>query len=215
MNENRIIKYYSKKDNRIAIKVIEGHFATPHSHVNHYLDMTTMKTRQNEAERIAVAMKEYYNAMGKPIDTIVCMDGTEVIGAFLASELSKAGVLSMNAHKTIYVVSPEFDSNGLMIFRDNLKPEIENRNVLLLLASASTGKTIRSSLECIRYYGGTVQGISSIFSAVDEVDGYHVDSLFHAGDIPSYDTFSSGNCPMCKIGRKIEAIVNGHGYSLL
>lgn len=50
MNENRIIKYYSKKDNRIAIKVIEGHFATPHSHVNHYLDMTTMKTRQNEAD---------------------------------------------------------------------------------------------------------------------------------------------------------------------
>lgn len=215
MDESRIIKYYSEKDSRIAIKVIEGHFATPHSHVNHYLDMTTMKTRQNEAERIAVAMKDYYNAMGKPIDTIVCMDGTEVIGAFLASELSKAGVLSMNAHKTIYVVSPEFDSNGLMIFRDNLKPEIENRNVLLLLASATTGKTVRSSLECIRYYGGTVQGISAIFSAVDNVDGYHIDSLFRAEDIPEYNTYSGNNCPMCKINRKIEAIVNGHGYSLL
>lgn len=215
MNEARIVKFYSKSDSRIAIKVIEGHFATPHSHVNHYLDMTTMKTRQNEAERIAVAMKDYYNVMGKPIDTIVCMDGTEVIGAFLASELSKAGVLSMNAHKTIYVVSPEFDSNGLMIFRDNLKPEIENRNVLLLLASASTGKTIRSSIECIKYYGGTVQGISAIFSAVESIDGYHIDSLFQTDDIKNYDSYPSSDCPMCKIGRKIEAIVNGHGYSLL
>lgn len=215
MEESRIVKYYSVKDPRIAIKVIEGHFATPHSHVSHYLDMTTMKTRQNEAERIAVAMKDYYNAMGKPIDTIVCMDGTEVIGAFLASELSKAGVLSMNAHKTIYVVSPEFDSNGLMIFRDNLKHEIENRNVLLLLASASTGKTVRSSLECIQYYGGTVQGISAIFSAVDNVDGYNIDCLFKSSDIPAYNTYSSHDCPMCKAAKKVEAIVNGHGYSLL
>ena len=52
--------------------------------------MTTMKTRQNEAERIAIAMKDYYNVMDKPIDTIVCLDGCEVIGAFLASELSRS-----------------------------------------------------------------------------------------------------------------------------
>ena len=144
MDEGRIVKYYASKNPNIALKVIKGHFATTHSHVSHYLDMTTMKTRQREAEQIAVAMKDYYNVMGKPIDTIVCMDGCEVIGAFLASELTKAGVLSMNAHKTIYVISPEYDSNGLMIFRDNLKHEIKNRNVLLLLASASTGTTVKN-----------------------------------------------------------------------
>ena len=154
LSEDRIIKYYSRKDPNIAIKVIPGHFATNHSHLNQYLDMTTMKTRQNEAERIAIAMKDYYNVMGKPIDTIVCLEGCEVIGAFLASELSRAGVLSMNAHKTIYVVTPEFDSNGQMIFRDNLKHEVRNRNVLLLLASATTGQTVRNSIECIEYYGG-------------------------------------------------------------
>ena len=215
MNESRIVKYYSRKDPRIAIKVIAGHFATPNSHVNRYLDMTTMKTRQNEAERIASAMLGYYNAMGKPIDTIVCMDGTEVIGAFLASELSRAGVLSINAHKTIYVVNPEFDSNGLMIFRDNLKSEIKNKNILLLLASVSTGKTIKSCIECIKYYNGTVQGVSAIFSAVDNVDGYKVDSLFKPEDIPDYHTYSHYSCPMCNQGIKIEAIVNGHGYSKL
>ena len=213
--EERIIKYYSRKDPNIAIKVIPGHFATNHSHLNQYLDMTTMKTRQNEAERIAIAMTDYYNVMGKPIDTIVCLDGCEVIGAFLASELSRAGVLSMNAHKTIYVVTPEFNSNGQMIFRDNLKHEVQNRNVLLLLASATTGKTIRASMECIQYYGGTLQGISAIFSAVDSIDGHRIDALFREEDIPNYEAYKHNECPLCQAGDRIEALVNGYGYSEL
>ena len=215
MIRNRIVKYYARKDQNIALKVIPGHFVTSHSHLNYYLDMTTMKTRANEAERIAIAMKDYYNVMGKPIDTIVCLDGCEVIGAFLASELSRAGILSMNAHKTIYVVTPEFNSNGQMIFRDNLKPEIEGKNVLLLLASATTGKTVRNSIECIEYYGGILQGISAIFSAVDSIAGYRIDALFRTEDIPGYEAFSHGDCPMCEAGQKIEALVNGYGYSEL
>ena len=94
MFKNKNVKFFSSKDAYIALKVIPGHFVTNHSHLNYYLDMTTMKTRQNEAERIAIAMKDYYNVMDKPIDTIVCLDGCEVIGAFLASELSRSGVLS-------------------------------------------------------------------------------------------------------------------------
>lgn len=215
MNESRIVKYYSRKDPNIALKVITGHFATKHSHLNCYLDMTTLKTRANEAERVAIAMKDYYNVMGRPIDTIVCLDGCEVIGAFLASELSRAGILSMNAHKTIYVVTPEYDSYGEMLFRDNLKPEIKGKNVLLLLASTTTGKTIRSSLECIEYYGGIVQGISSIFSAVDSVNGHIVDALFRAEDVPNYQTHNNHSCPLCKEGMPIEALVNGYGYSKL
>ena len=61
MIQSRIVKYYAKKDPNIAIKEIPGHFVSTHSHLNNYLDMTTMKTRQNEAERIAIAMKDYYN----------------------------------------------------------------------------------------------------------------------------------------------------------
>lgn len=215
MNQNKIVKFSCSKDANINLKVIEGHFATPYSHISHYLDMTSMKTRQNEAERIAVVMKDYYNSMDKPIDTIICMDGTEVIGAFLASELSKAGVLSTNAHKTIYVLSPEFDSRGLMFFRDNVKHEIKNKNVLILLPTATTGATIKNCLECVSYYGGTVQGISAIFSAVSEINGQHVDALFTPNDITMYRSYNAAVCPMCQSGQKLEAIVNGYGYSLL
>ena len=43
------------------------------------------------------------------MDTIVCMDGTEVIGAFLAEEFEKEDMASTNRHETIYVVSPEMN----------------------------------------------------------------------------------------------------------
>lgn len=215
MNKDRIIKYYSRKNPLISLKVIEGHFATPHSHVGHYLDVTTMKTRAKEAEAIADTMKDYYNFLGKPIDTIVCFEGMNVIGAYLASQLSRAGVLSTNAHKTIYIVSPEFDGNGQQFFRDNLKPEIKDKNILLLLSSVTTGKAVRNSIDCINYYGGTLQGISAIFSAIDSVDGYHIDALYDSTDIPDYHSYATHDCPMCKNGKKLEALVNGYGYSLL
>ena len=41
------------------------------------------------------------------MDTIVCMDGTEVIGAFLAEEFEKEDMASTNRHETIYVVLRE------------------------------------------------------------------------------------------------------------
>ena len=79
-----------------------------------FLDITTMKSRSSEARRIAQALAANYEA-SIPVDTIVCMDGLEVVGAYLAEELTKAGVLSMNAHQTIYITSPEYNSVGQMI----------------------------------------------------------------------------------------------------
>lgn len=90
-----------------------------------------MKSRSSEARRIAQALAVNYEA-SIPIDTIVCMDGLEVIGGYLAEELSKAGVLSMNMHQTIYITSPEYNSVGQMIFRDNIQPMIAGKNILIL-----------------------------------------------------------------------------------
>jgi orotate phosphoribosyltransferase len=92
---------------------------------------------------------------------------------------------------------------------------IKGKNVLLLLASATTGKTIKQSLECIEYYGGTISGISAIFSATDSVIGFPVHSLFSTKDLPDYKTYPHDDCPMCKAGQRIEAIVNSYGYSKL
>lgn len=208
------IKINHKTLRNISMRVVPGHFVTSHSHINYYFDMTTMKIRQSEAQAVATAIAQQYS-YNTVVDTIVCMDGCEVIGAYLAEALQSAGIMSMNSHKTIYVVTPEINSQNQLIFRDNIRIAIENKHVLLLLASATTGKTISSSLECIQYYGGTLAGISALFSAVPEVEGYEIHSIFNTSDVPEYSNYVSHECPMCRNAQKIDALVNSFGYSEL
>lgn len=210
----RATKIPSKDNSKINLKVLNGHFVTSNSHINYYMDMTTLKVRHKEAAEVAKTMAKEYQ-YSKPIDTIVCMDGCEIIGACLAEELTKNGIMSLNQHNSLYVITPEFDNNSQIIFRDNLQPMVKGKNILLLLASATTGRTIARSLECIRYYGGIIQGISAIFSAAKEIYGEPVHCIFSTEDIPDYQTFSPGECPHCKNNEKVDAIVNGFGYSEL
>lgn len=199
---------------QVPLKVTPGHFATNHAHVNYYLDSTTLKSRQSEARETARALVGAY-VYNTVVDTIVCLEGMQVVGAYLADELTQAGVMSRNAHQTIYVVSPEFNSNSQMIFRDNLQPMIKGKNILLLLAVVTTGKTIAKGMECIQYYGGILQGISAIFAAVDQVDGIPIHSVYTKRELPDYQAFDFRECPFCQKGQKLDALVNSYGYSKL
>lgn len=207
-------KMVSKRHPGIVLRAIPGHFVTPSSHINYYLDMSMLKARQSEATEAAKAMAEAYMA-STIVDTIVCMEGCEVIGAYLAEHLTRAGVHSMNAHKTIYITSPEINATGQMIFRENLKPMIRNKHVLLLLAAATTGNTMRNALDSILYYGGTITGVSAIFSAVSKVNGIPVNSLYTMADIADHKMSTPDTCPFCKEGKPIDAIANGYGYSIV
>lgn len=212
--EGRSIKIHAPASKKVSLKVIPGHFATSHSHINLYIDLTTTKSRLSEASEAArVLSMQYVNNV--VIDSIVCMDNCEVMGGFLAQELTAAGIRSMNAHKTMYIISPEYNTNGQMIFRDCNQGAIYNKNILLLVASVTTGDTIRRSLEAIKYYGGKVNGISAIFSAIDEIEGMKVNSVFKKIDLPDYQSYNINECPLCKTGQKLDAIVNGYGYMRL
>ena len=212
--ESKMFKIYARSYDRIQLKNYHGHFATPQSHITHFLDITTMKSRSSEARRIAQALAANYEA-SIPVDTIVCMDGLEVVGAYLAEELTKAGVLSMNAHQTIYITSPEYNSVGQMIFRDNIQPMIYGKNVLILNGAITTGATLSRAVESILYYGGKIRGVAAIFSAVNSIAQLPVHSIFQQRDIPDYGSYKFHDCPLCKNKQKIDAIVNGWGYSKL
>lgn len=211
--ENRMIKLYGSNSS-IPLKVVPGHFVTSHSHVNYYIDMTTLKSRLSEASDIAQSLSGLYRA-STIVDTILCLDGTQMIGTLLAEELTKAGFRSLNAHSTIYVTSPEYDANGQMFFRDNIQPMIRGKNVLTLMASVTTGMAALQALECIEYYGGTSVGISAIFSKLRDIGGVSIRSVFDENVIPDYQSFSPRECPLCKAGVKIDALVNSFGYSKL
>jgi orotate phosphoribosyltransferase len=200
------------KRGNVPLRVARGHFATNHSHINYYIDITYPKTRLSEAQEVAKQMVATF-INDTPVDTILCLDGTSVIGACLAQELTKSGFRTINAHQSIYVIEPEYNSNSQMIFRDNIQSMVRNKNVLILMASCTTGYTANKGIEAVSYYGGEVVGVAALYSMVDEINGLPVRSVFNVKDIPDYESYDYKDCPYCKRGRKLDALVNSHGYS--
>ena len=70
-------------------------------------------------------------------------------------------------------------------------------------------------MECIDYYGGNVAGITAIFATVDSCAGYRVTSIFDPSTLGDYQSYDSRECPWCKQGKPIDALVNSFGYSSL
>ena len=58
-------------------------------------------------------------------------------------------------------------------------------------------------------------GVAALYRAVDEVEGYPVRSIYSVSDLPDYASYDYRECPYCKAGRKIDALVNSFGYSAL
>ncbi len=212
--EKRLVKFYARESNMLALHAIPGHFSTSNSHINYYIDVTGIRSRVEEAEEAAKILVRKLGHLNY-VDTVVCMDGTEVIGAFMAKEFGKEHIATTNQTKTVYVVSPEKSRDNQMIFRDNMKYMISGKHIVLLLATTTTGETIRKSMKGIRYYGGVIEGIGSVFGMVPSVNGITVHAIFSALDVTGYETYPKADCPLCKKGRKIEAVVNGFGYSKL
>lgn len=204
----------SKLSPKLEIAVYPGHFATRHAHNSYFIDITRMKHEHTMAREAAVAIAQRYS-YDTMIDTIVCMDGSEVIGAFLARHLAKKDRFNVNQDKTINVITPEFDHTGQPFFRENLIPMISGKNVLLLISTVKSGKTIARALECASYYGATVQGIATVFSTAETIHDIPVYSLFTPEDIPGYITNDPSECPMCKAGKKLDALANSYGFSKL
>lgn len=214
MPTSNIIKIKTKRSN-LFLRVAKGHFATNHSHSNYYIDVAAQKSRLSEAKAVAQELCSHYNYKVRIVDTILCLDGTEVIGACLADELTKNNLMNINAHQTIYVVTPEMTSGSQILFRDNIVPMIKGKHVLVLAVSVATGGTVKAAMEAVKYYGGEIVGIASIFSTVEECDGYIVNSVFNPKDLDGYYTCPSHECPLCKDGKKLDALINSHGFSKL
>ena len=208
------IRIISRANKRLFADAIPGHFATNHSHINYYVDMSEIKHNMSMAREAAQSIAFHFSMTS--VDTIMCMEGTEYIGAYIARELANGGLNGMNTGKDIYLVEPDSNINGQFMFADNLRHMIEHRNVLVLVNTASTGQTLSQTRECVEYYGGRIAGYSALFSNISELDGKPVVSLFSGADFPHYQNFVRGkDCPACRAGTPLAAIVTPRGYTKL
>ena len=212
MQDYKKIDYSRNKD--VVLRYIPGHFITPNSHVNYYMDLSDMKSRQREARATGEELAEMYLA-SDVIDTILCLNNMEVVGAYLANKLTKAGIISANAHKTMYITSPEYNHSGQMMFRENNQHMIKGKYVLILIDTATTGETLKSAIRSVRYYQGMTVGISAIYSQATQIDDIAIRALYSIADLPDYASHPIDNCPLCKNGIPVDAICNGFGYSTL
>lgn len=199
----------------LFLRASKGHFASTHSHSNYYIDVAAQKSRLSEAKAVAKEICRNYNYNTRIVDTILCLDGTEVIGTCLAEELTKHDFMNINAHQTIYVVTPEMTGSSQLLLRDNIVPMVKDKHVLVLAVSVASGNTVKNAIEAVKYYGGEVVGIGSIFATTEEISGYQVDSVFNPNDLPDYFSVPSHECPLCKEKVKIDALINCYGYSKL
>ncbi|MBR5421118.1 MAG: orotate phosphoribosyltransferase [Lachnospiraceae bacterium] len=212
MQDYKKIDYAKNKD--VVLRYVPGHFITPNSHVNYYMDLSDMKARQREARATGEELAEMYLA-SDVIDTILCLNGMEVVGSYLANKLTKAGIISANSHKTMYITSPEYNTSGQMMFRENIVHMVRGKKVLVLIDTATTGGTLKSALGTLKFYGGSVVGIAAIYSVAVAIDGIEIRSLYSLKDLSDYASFTAEDCPLCKAGTPVDAICNGFGYSTL
>jgi len=210
--ENKTYNVSLAKNPIITIKVTPGHFTTSTRHVNNYLDVSELKTNALFARDVAQQLAIPYLSSAL-VDTIVCMERTEVIAAFLAQELLQPGTAVMNSGGEIHVVTPVNNASGNMIFQDSVVQWINNKNVILLVASVSSARAVHIGLDCIAYYGGRVAGISALFVASPEKQKDNINTLFTSDDIPGYQLYETVECEMCKAGHKIDALISSDGYT--
>jgi hypothetical protein len=212
--KNKAFTVSLTKNPVINMNVIPGHFTTSHFHTTHYLDLDNLKTNASLAVDVARELALPYIA-STLVDTIVCMEGMEVVGAYMAEELLQEGTAVINSGRQIHVVTPISNINRKLMFQNNMQELIVNRNIILLVSSIASGMTLSSALECLSYYGGILVGISALFNACSECSEKHeqeVHSMFTNEDIPGYQIFSPSECPMCKEGNKLDAIIVHDGY---
>ena len=206
------ITHLRNEAHNIPLRIASGHFATSNCHVNYYIDMTYTKHRLEEAKEAARELAEKLDKT-RPIDSILCLEGTEVLATFLAQELINCGIEITNEHKTIYVVTPELNSGHQIIFRSNTAHLIRNRHVLILAATVATGAMLLDAIHAVEYYGGIPERICTIFSAGQKCAGIPITTIFGTEMIVDYMCASPADCPLCREGKKLDALVNSYGIS--
>ena len=139
--DERLVDLRSTKNPKARIKIMKGHFATSNSHINTYIDMSTVKVRHNNCRETAKVLADEY-VHTTLVDTIVCLEETDTIGTFMAEQLADVSRHSLSHGNNISIVSPEYHQNGQIFW---LQRDIA--------ALPTDGRPISQSTDLNRLYG--------------------------------------------------------------
>lgn len=209
---NKTFTVSLSKNPSISVDATPGHFTTNDYHINHFLHLDELKTNPTLAKDVAIELALPY-LTSTLVDTIVCFEGTEVIGAYMASELSMEGTGVINSGKFIHVVTPMINVDRKFMLPSNRQELVRNKRVILLVSTILSETFVNNILEFINYYEGQLVGISALFKAYPGKIEHEVHSMFNNKDIPGYEIYYPGQCEMCKAGQKLDGIIKNDGLT--
>ena len=121
------------------------------------------------------------------------------------------------------IFDPEFVESEKKNLIADIESELNDKRsyaAVQMLRSMCAGDSFALSLrgekadvEAISYYSGIPVGVCSIFACIEECEGFPVISIYSKNDLDGYASYASRECPMCKAGVKLDALVNSHGIS--
>ena len=111
----QLIKYPTKNSN-LPFRVARGHFATSHSHINYYIDLTMTKHRLSEAREAAIQLAGTFTPT-TVVDTVLCLDGMEVVGSVSRPRMN---IVNLQVHGKRRVTSARYTTTDVQQIVMNL-----------------------------------------------------------------------------------------------
>ena len=130
----------------VFIHAIPGHYVTASAHLNYYVGTSDIKHNRVVSVEAAKLLAEYYSVRNMDVDTVLCLYETQALGAYMAQELASPSMLAPNPDLQVYVLGPEYDTQGNMIFRDNLRRMIQGKNVVVLISCITRAPGITAAM---------------------------------------------------------------------
>lgn len=92
---------------------------------------------------------------------------------------------------------------------------IRDKHVLILTASVTTGISARKARSACSTTAAPPLGSAPFSAPSRRWTAPRCQAVFGPGDVTGYETYPSHDCPLCRSKNRLDALVNGYGYSKL
>lgn len=178
-----------KTGSGLFLALERGDTAQEEISMNFCISTRELRLSAKLAKEAARALAQPYHT-GALVDLILCEEGCEAVGAFLAAELGGGSVLSLNRGSDIHIGTLRLSEQETCT-REELP--LRGKSILLLTDLLMSPKRARRAADYILGSGAALSGVCALFGVPGEVEKRKIQCLFEASDLPGFYTWREEN----------------------
>ncbi|MDD2955337.1 MAG: hypothetical protein PHD67_03355 [Oscillospiraceae bacterium] len=183
-----------KHQSGLYLTVTREHAAEPGCHMNRRVGTAGLRHSGKLAREAARLLAAPYQA-GALVELILCEQGCEVVGSFLACELSGGNALSLNRGCDIRVAAFRWEEERPVL----LEPEpLSGQSVLLLADRLFPPDKALCCAQWAAAQEAALSGVCALFGTPGKVGWRRVHCLFSAVEVPGFHFWPEEECPLCR-----------------